>query len=99
MLQLFCWFLSFLFLPGLFCYIWFHINHDYDIGCAYDWIFMFGNVIWDFILVYLIFRFLRWLWRMFKRLFCWICRLLWALICRVYYHCRARADRRGDQNQ
>ncbi len=99
MLRIFFLFLSILFLPGLFLGVRFHLNHDYEIGCAYDWIFMTGNAIWDFILVYLIYRFLSWLWRLCVRLLCWFCRLLGALICRLYYHCRARADRRGKQNE
>lgn len=99
MLRLFFWFVGILFFPGLFLGVGLHLHNDYDIGCAYDWIFIGGNAIWDFILVYLIYRFLRWLWRLFVRLLCWFCRLLWALICRLYYYCRARADRRGEQNE
>lgn len=99
MSQLFFAIIGFLFLPGLFILVAFHNDYGYDVGCAYDWIFMVGNLIWDFILVYLIYRFLCWLWRLCVRLLCWFCRLLWELICRVYYYCRARADRRGEQNE
>lgn len=99
MLRLFFWFLCILFFPGLFFGVWFHMNYDYDMACAYDWIFIGGNLGWDFILFYLIFRILRWLWRLCVRLLCLFCRLLWGLICRVYYYCRARADRRGEQNE
>lgn len=99
MLQLFFWFLGFLFFPGLFLYFWLHFNYDYDIGCIYDFFFTCGNVIWDFVLVYIIFKLLRRLWRLCVRLLCRICRLLWSLLCRVYSHCRAQADRHGNENE
>lgn len=96
MLRLFFWFLSILFFPGLFFVVWLHLHRDYDIGCAYDFPIIIGNFLWDIFLIYLIYRFLRWLWRLCVRLLCWFCRLLWELICKIYYHCRARADRRGE---
>lgn len=82
--------------PGVFCVIWRHCNYDYNWGGGYDSTFLILNCLWDFFWLYQVYRFFRWLLRLLVRLISWLGRILWALICRVYYHCRARADKRGE---
>lgn len=86
-----------IFCPGLFLLLWAHNNYNYEPGTAYDLALLIGNCLWDLLLVYLIYRGLRFLCRLFIRLVCWLCRILWEQVTKLYYYCRARADRRGDE--